>query len=78
MSAASFLGIAGGAQRLDLLDRLLVGWPIVMFPAEPLRNLGKYLADVVAYRLRQTQCESPQQLALASAFTDCPNGRRAT
>ncbi len=61
MSAASFLGITGmvalnGFDGLNLLDRLSVGWPVVMFLiAEPLRNLGKYtFADVLAYRLQQT------------------------
>ena len=61
MSAASFLGITGlvalnGFDGLIYSIGFLVGWPLVMFLiAEPLRNLGKYtIADVVAYRLRQT------------------------
>ncbi len=60
MSAASFLGIAGlvatrGYDGLLFSVGWLVGWPILLlFIAEPLRNLGKFTyADVVAYRLSQ-------------------------
>jgi len=61
MSAASFLGISGmvalqGYDGMIYATGWLVGWPALLFlVAEPLRNLGKFtLADVVAFRLRQT------------------------
>jgi cation/acetate symporter len=60
MSAAAFLGIAGlvatsGYDGLLFSVGWLVGWPVLLlFIAEPLRNLGKFTyADVVAYRLSQ-------------------------
>ncbi|NVO17939.1 MAG: cation acetate symporter [Rhodoplanes sp.] len=65
MSAASFLGISGlvfasGFDGLIYSVGWLVGWPVILFLiAERLRNLGKYtFADVVSFRLEQTQIRS--------------------
>ena len=86
MSAASFLGIAGlvatvGFRRTDLLDRRLVGWPIVMFLiAEPLRKLGRYtFVDVVAFRLRQPPVRIAAaigSLTVVLVLSDGADGRR--
>src|SRR5512143_693414 len=59
MSAASFLGISGmcalkGYDGMIYATGWLVGWPALMFLiGEPLRNLGKFTFDVVAFRLQQ-------------------------
>ncbi|AGN86765.1 cation/acetate symporter ActP [Enterobacter sp. R4-368] len=59
MSAASFLGISAlvytsGYDGLIYSLGFLVGWPIILFLIERLRNLGRYtFADVASYRLKQ-------------------------
>lgn len=69
MSAASFLGIAGlvatrGYDGLLFSVGWLVGWPILLLIAEPLRNLGKYTyGDVIAHRFNQKSVRTCTSIA---------------